>query len=208
MAEAIMNDKLAWDALNKFTLLTVSSIFTTLFSLLLSAIFEIPSLWISLDTMVNCWCLLLIFGPHKKLYVFLCGNIQKVTISVKCLSYYSRHCCCCKIKPYKWETKDIKCTASTAELSCTSRSNTLNRYGSSRLMAMKLEYCRCPQHLNWILLHHQFHLLECQRNPNPVHPQFQQLTQTERKWRKYVNWQQQYQIIYRHHLVHIVQRLR
>ena len=139
VADAIMNDKLAWDALNKFTLLTVLSIFTTLFSLILSAIFEVASLWISMDTMVNCWCLLLIFGPHKKLYVSLCGNIQKVTISVKCLSYYSCHCCCCKIKPSKWNERDIKSTTkSTADLSVTSRSNTLNRCGSNRLMAMKL----------------------------------------------------------------------
>ena len=99
IVNSIMNDKLAWDALNKFTLLAVLSILTTLTSLTLAAFFSVASLWISIDTMINSWCIVLMFGAHKKLYVSLCGSLQKLTISIKCLSCYSCHCCCCKIRP-------------------------------------------------------------------------------------------------------------
>eukprot|EP01084_Bolivina_argentea_P237920 399745_1 len=88
----------SWDALNKFTLLAIIAICTTLTSLILSAVFELSSLWISIDTMINTWCVLLLFSPYKKLYVSICKTCQNCCITDRCLSLYGCNCGCCKIE--------------------------------------------------------------------------------------------------------------
>ena len=90
----MMQDTMIWKALNKFTLLTFISVFTTLISIILAGIFELAALWISIDTIINCWCVLLCFKVHRKMYRFICCGNGRNLIGVKCLSWYSCNCCC------------------------------------------------------------------------------------------------------------------
>ena len=90
----MMQDTLIWRALNKFTLLTFISVFTTLLSLVLAGIFGLGGLWVSIDAIVNCWCVLLCFKQHERLYKWICCNNGENVICVECLSWYSCNCCC------------------------------------------------------------------------------------------------------------------
>ena len=77
--------------LTKSTLLTFIAIITNQFALILSAFLQIPSLWLSLNACINCWCIILMFKCHNIWYSRLCGHCRRI-ISIRCLYCYSCDC--------------------------------------------------------------------------------------------------------------------
>lgn len=95
--DVMIQDTNTWRILKKFTLLTVLAIGTTLGSLILCALFEIPALWISIDMIINCWCVLLMFHVHNDCYIKMCSRLQRYTTSMICLNLCACNCCCCRM---------------------------------------------------------------------------------------------------------------
>eukprot|EP01084_Bolivina_argentea_P069185 125941_1 len=79
--------------LSKSTLLTLIALLTTPLSLILASIVGITGTWVSLDAMVNIWCVILMFSAYDTLYKIICHHMDKC-ISIRCLSCYSCTCCC------------------------------------------------------------------------------------------------------------------
>ena len=77
----------------KSTLLTLSAILTTILSLIVIGFLGQSSMCAAIDSMVNCWCIMLMFAIHNKLYNIICGKTE-LLIHSKCLSCYSCNCCC------------------------------------------------------------------------------------------------------------------
>ena len=56
----------------------------------------VPSIWAAIDSVVNCWCLVLMFDLYDdlfRLYPFCCGLCEKL-MCYHCIVCYSCHCCC------------------------------------------------------------------------------------------------------------------
>lgn len=117
MMDIMMQDCNTWKVLQKFTLLTVLAITTTLTSLVFAVLFGVAAVWISIDMMINGWCVILMFHSHHGLYKKMCMRLQKCAISRMCLTVCACNCCCCKIKAKKEESEmvDRKITDSTME---------------------------------------------------------------------------------------------
>ena len=80
--------------LTKSTLLTFIAIITNQIALILSGFLNIPSLWLSVNSCINCWCIILMFKCHKNIFNKLCGKCNKKIISIQCLYCYSCDCFC------------------------------------------------------------------------------------------------------------------
>merc|ERR1711902_160910 len=91
--ENVSKDDILWGILVKSTMLTFIALITTETSLILMMVLGVSTIWISIDCMVNCWCIMLMFAVHKPLYFKMCGRLEPL-ISNKCLLCYSCHCCC------------------------------------------------------------------------------------------------------------------
>eukprot|EP01084_Bolivina_argentea_P166116 288486_1 len=92
--ENILNGRML-NLLKKSTGLTFIALFTTELSLLLSGVLGIQIIWTTLDSSVNCLCIILMFQMHRKIYKMLLfdkciGNC----VSIKCLVCYSCAYCC------------------------------------------------------------------------------------------------------------------
>ncbi len=96
--DVMVHDCDTWKVLQKFTLLTVFAIATTFASLALAVLLELGGLWVSIDMMINCWCVILMFHSHRGLYQIMCLRLQKCAISRTCLTICACNCCCCKIE--------------------------------------------------------------------------------------------------------------
>ena len=94
-----------FDILNKSTLLTCMALGTNELCLLLSGMLGFTSLWSSLNSMVNCWCIMLMFTCHDKMFEKLCGRCKGV-VNTTCLNCYSCNWLCRIIVPEKEEVKD------------------------------------------------------------------------------------------------------
>jgi len=94
MWSGVMRNKKIKDLLVKITVLTTFSIFSTFSVYVLVFVFELGSFWTLLDSMLNCWCAVLLFAEHQKLYTLMCGKVQTCCFKTNCLSCCSCHCCC------------------------------------------------------------------------------------------------------------------
>ena len=79
--------------LKRSTLLTTIALFTTSLSLVIAGILGLSGMWISSDSMVNCWCIMLMFRFYDKIYI-ICCNRMEFCVSINCLKYYSCNCFC------------------------------------------------------------------------------------------------------------------
>ncbi len=70
----------------QITVLATFSIFTTLFTYVVIFIFELGSFWMIQDTMINSWCVILLFEVNIRIYNFMCGLMEKCCIESKLLS--------------------------------------------------------------------------------------------------------------------------
>eukprot|EP01084_Bolivina_argentea_P313247 542438_1 len=80
--------------MRKTNLLGIIAILTTQFSLIISTFFP-GNLWTIIDSMANCWCILLMFQHYNKIFDCLCQCLL-CFISDECLTIcacYFGHCC-------------------------------------------------------------------------------------------------------------------
>ena len=70
------HNNLTWKILGKSTLLTFIALASSEICLVLAGVLELEALWTSIDSVVNCWCVMLIFAIHKKIYAFGCEKLQ------------------------------------------------------------------------------------------------------------------------------------
>jgi len=80
----------------KSTLLQFMATLTSQASMIAMAVMGVPSIWAALDSMVNCWCLVLMFDIYDelfRLYPLCCGLCEKL-MCYHCIVCYSCHCCC------------------------------------------------------------------------------------------------------------------
>ena len=87
-------DNSTWIMLQRSTLLTFITLFTSQIAIGLGAVLKLEALWCSIDSMVNCWCIMLIFVVHDKIYNVLCGKLQDKIITVGFMGCWSCNCCC------------------------------------------------------------------------------------------------------------------
>ena len=75
---------------------TILALFTTNTALIFNIFIGIGTGWISLDSFINCLCVILMFQVHSKQYIKICGCLDR-NINNKCLL-----CCSCNYnyKPY------------------------------------------------------------------------------------------------------------
>ena len=78
----------------KTTLLTFIALCTTPLCLILSGSIGL-SIWLPIDQVVNCFCIILMFRTHQKLYNRMCHKLEPL-ITNKCLALYTCSCCCDK----------------------------------------------------------------------------------------------------------------
>eukprot|EP01084_Bolivina_argentea_P086853 156947_1 len=94
----------------RLTLLTMISLFTSCF-FIFTAIFEVGSLFSSIDTIINNWFVILVFKYYDNLYNCIVGKCCNV--SDNCLSCFSLNICC----PIKLHVNDTN--QETSEMSQT-----------------------------------------------------------------------------------------
>ena len=78
---------------SKSTLLSCVALITSEVAIFCSMSTGITHLWLALDCMVNCWCIILMFKPYDAIFKRMCCLCQRV-IGMRFLSCYSCHCCC------------------------------------------------------------------------------------------------------------------
>ena len=84
-----------WTIVTKSTLLSLIALITTPLSLVLLVFFGVFGYtFVTMDSAVNCWCVVLMFNPYKPLYKCLCKRME-VCMGIKCLRCWSCTCCCC-----------------------------------------------------------------------------------------------------------------
>eukprot|EP01083_Nonionella_stella_P008489 24503_1 len=93
----VQNTVIPWRLFNKFTVLTIFAVFTTFCSMILAYIFGLYRGWVSIDTMINSWCIVLMFSVYDKLYIRLCDQLQKITKLECFLICFGCNCCCCQV---------------------------------------------------------------------------------------------------------------
>ena len=89
-------DEMYLKIMTKSTVLTGVASLSTQLNYVLCWLIGRPVLWGALDTMVNSWCLILIFDMYSNifsLYQFCCGCCEKL-MCYQCIMCYSCHCCC------------------------------------------------------------------------------------------------------------------
>eukprot|EP01084_Bolivina_argentea_P227953 385081_1 len=74
--------------------LSIISFMTTFVILMLLSIFEVSTIWGSIDCCINNWCIILMFKCEDKMFRILCCNGEGVNISDNCLSCCSLNICC------------------------------------------------------------------------------------------------------------------
>ena len=79
--------------LNKTTLLACITLGTNQFTILAAGIFRFSSMWSSLNTMVNCWCIMLMFSCHNNVFERICGGCKGM-VNTECLNCYSCNWLC------------------------------------------------------------------------------------------------------------------
>ena len=80
----------------KSTVLQFVAMLSSQSLVILMMVMGVASLWAAIDSVVNCWCLVLMFDLYDdlfRLYPFCCGLCEKL-MCYHCIVCYSCHCCC------------------------------------------------------------------------------------------------------------------
>ena len=80
----------------KSTVLQFVAMLSSQAFVILMAVMGVASLWAAIDSVVNCWCLVLMFDLYDdlfRLYPCCCGLCEKL-MCYHCILCYSCHCCC------------------------------------------------------------------------------------------------------------------
>lgn len=78
---------------SKSTLLSCVALITSELAIFGTAATGLFGLFLSLDCMVNSWCIMLIFKPYDQIFQSICCLGQRL-IGMRFLACYSCHCCC------------------------------------------------------------------------------------------------------------------
>ena len=87
--------------LKKFVLLSVIAVITTQLSLIVTIVLSFGTLWTSLDSVINVWCILLSFGHSQKLnkvYNAICGRMHACFGWNQCLLCFACNCWCAVVQ--------------------------------------------------------------------------------------------------------------
>eukprot|EP01084_Bolivina_argentea_P023132 43095_1 len=84
--------KTTWRLLRKSSILSMIVLFTTCFSLILMSLFGGTGMFACLDSMVNIWCIMLIWKVHRNMFNLCCGGLLPC-ITVRCLGCFSCNLC-------------------------------------------------------------------------------------------------------------------
>eukprot|EP01084_Bolivina_argentea_P164397 285811_1 len=89
-----VND-MTWKIVTKSTLLTIIALITTPLSIIILVFFgAIGAASVSIDSTVNCYCVILLFTKHEPIYKCLCKSMESC-VSIQCVTCYSCACCRC-----------------------------------------------------------------------------------------------------------------
>eukprot|EP01084_Bolivina_argentea_P302410 521977_1 len=94
--------------LTKSTMLAFIAIITNELALVFTAIFLLPSLWTVINSVVNCWCIILMFAVHSNCYNVICKKFT-TCVTIKCLYCFACDCCC-KINKMVYQKPEIEDT--------------------------------------------------------------------------------------------------
>eukprot|EP01083_Nonionella_stella_P100306 282713_1 len=86
------NDELVV-VIRKSVILSLLAIISTQCSMALSVVVGINLMWISLDMMINAWCIMLMFSFHNRIYSFCCDCVSN-QVSIGCIACCSCDCFC------------------------------------------------------------------------------------------------------------------
>lgn len=90
--DTVSRECFTYDVLQKTLVLTTIALLTTPMSLILGAIVGMVGFWVSVDFMISCWMVMLMFAKHNWIYEHLCEHLE-VMVTVNCLSIYSCYHC-------------------------------------------------------------------------------------------------------------------
>merc|ERR1719384_1431847 len=80
--------------LKQSTLLSMFALISSIvISMLLTYFLGVATFWSALDSIINTWCVVLMFSVHTDIYQVCCARIES-NISDQCLSCCSCHLCC------------------------------------------------------------------------------------------------------------------
>ena len=84
---------MSWRIATKSTYLTCVALLSTPLCIgLLVFIHHHTTILLSIDSMINCWCIMLMINTSKKIYDKLCVRMEHRIITTKCILYYSCNC--------------------------------------------------------------------------------------------------------------------
>eukprot|EP01084_Bolivina_argentea_P091384 164503_1 len=98
-------------SINRFALLATIAIISSTVSLVLCALFDGYVIWISIDTILNQWCILLMYNTHQKLYTLLCFRMENCCFKICAFSRNSNNKN--EIVEIPKERKNVKCVNHT-----------------------------------------------------------------------------------------------
>lgn len=108
-----------WVLLKKSALLTYIGLISTFITMVCCIVFGEEPIWISIDTMINVWCIALMFRVHDNIYTNSCMKCQDCCITIKCIYCYACGCCrCCAILPAEKVTEVPASPISNNQESC------------------------------------------------------------------------------------------
>eukprot|EP01083_Nonionella_stella_P120383 360679_1 len=101
--------------LKKFVVLSLNALVSSQLSLILCIVIALSSMWISLDCVINTWCILLSFKSHDNMYFRICVHSHRC-IGYKCLQCWSCVCCCAtSIEKAAPKSKSVKVCMDSAK---------------------------------------------------------------------------------------------
>eukprot|EP01084_Bolivina_argentea_P201999 345191_1 len=111
--------------MRKANLLGVIAVFGTQLSVVISIVFR-GNLWTLIDSMVNMWCVLLMFQSYNHIFDNLCKYALRI-FSDECLTFLACYCCeCCIPTHLRPETDNGNLGAISVSDLKTNEPNTLN----------------------------------------------------------------------------------
>ena len=91
MYDTMVDDSM-WELLSKSTILSFVALFTTEISLICIGLLGWATFWGGINSMVDSWCIILMFVNYKRLYFVICGKLERL-VTLNCLSCYSCDLC-------------------------------------------------------------------------------------------------------------------
>ena len=88
----INQENVSWKIATKSTFLTFVALLSTPLCVTLVIFIHHVDILTSIDSMINCWCLMLMINTSNKIYDKLCLKMEKKIITTKCLFCYSCNC--------------------------------------------------------------------------------------------------------------------